>query len=576
MDEFLTSEGPGARGAPGGGDVVNGRYQLPDPVTGQPASWTRATNFAETLADQYGLTQWKIYQVLRGLRRRPDLVARVQVLDEEDRSALREVTDEALSAAASQAKANVGTAIHDALALLDRGQDVPEPFRPWAAAYQRELERCGLTVVPGMVEFRVCNRDREAVGTGDRMLRTADGRLVVGDVKTGRLDHSELAFGIQVATYAEARWFWAEGAGWVPVDTLGEVDLTEAVLLYVDPEHASAAAYRVDLAQSRRFANLATEVRRARRYRGLLTPYVPPLAAPATSAVAAATTAPVGGPASPAAAPAFASLPLSSTPPDPDEAAVLAADQKRHLAAVPDPAPPVTPEFLSEAELMRLSKAQLQQYCRDHGVTDDLAHQKSKLVDRLRRSGQVRAAGTVAAAGRATTPAPQTVAPPPPPPHGVGDGLAAGFTAPPPPPPPPTGDPADPRDQAFSRLYLARIRTAATINELGSVYDAVRREGGDRAWTEELDTAAKQRAREIEPPAEPGPSDSVGAALAEIAAAPHTEELAAIWDRYTVGGTQPERWSGAVLEAAQARLAQLQAAPKPAAVNPFVTPGVTQ
>ena len=37
-----------------------GRYLLPDPETGAERAWTRATTVARTLADEYGLTKWKL------------------------------------------------------------------------------------------------------------------------------------------------------------------------------------------------------------------------------------------------------------------------------------------------------------------------------------------------------------------------------------------------------------------------------------------------------------------------------------------------------------------------------------
>jgi hypothetical protein len=271
-DGFWDS-GPGS----GGDEIVRGRYRAPDPVTGEERDWTRVTNFADTTADQYGLTQWKLYKLLIGLSRRPDLQRLVSVLDEDDRKTQREIVESAHAAAAIDAEANEGTAIHRALALADAGQPYPTEFEPYVRSYHAELARNGLAVVPGMIEVTLCSRDLDVMGTTDRFLVDQAGEIGVGDIKTGRLDRNELGFRIQFSGYATATHYRHRGGAWQPMP-VGEhaVSRTWAVLIKVDLEQQSCSLYTVDLVAGRRSANLARQVREDRRTRGTLLPYVPP------------------------------------------------------------------------------------------------------------------------------------------------------------------------------------------------------------------------------------------------------------------------------------------------------------
>src|SRR5574338_583746 len=63
-----------------------GRYLIPHPDTGKETAWTRATTFAKTVSDTFGLTKWELRMVSLGLAKRPDLLAQVAgVLDPADR-----------------------------------------------------------------------------------------------------------------------------------------------------------------------------------------------------------------------------------------------------------------------------------------------------------------------------------------------------------------------------------------------------------------------------------------------------------------------------------------------------------
>jgi hypothetical protein len=89
---------------------------------GKPVAYTRATTLAKTLEDEASLANWKMRQVAVGLARRPDLVALASTTD--DKRRLDDITQQALDAAASSARANVGLAhrFDDDLVVLPSGQ----------------------------------------------------------------------------------------------------------------------------------------------------------------------------------------------------------------------------------------------------------------------------------------------------------------------------------------------------------------------------------------------------------------------------------------------------------------------
>src|SRR5215472_1429035 len=109
-----------------------GRYILPDPKTGKRRSWTRATTWAQTIADTYALNQWQKRMVALGLAQRPDLLAQVATVLEPDAEE---------HAGASQ-RSNLGTALHSFLEHLDLGREVqvPEPWDQDVAAYRQTLK----------------------------------------------------------------------------------------------------------------------------------------------------------------------------------------------------------------------------------------------------------------------------------------------------------------------------------------------------------------------------------------------------------------------------------------------------
>jgi hypothetical protein len=187
------------------------------------------------------------------------------------------------------------------------------------------------------------------------------------------------------------------------------------------------------------------------------------------------------------------------------------------------------PPLKTAAEMMKsnFTKAQVQQYCRDHGITDDLAHTKAKLIEKLNAKGKLAHPG------------------------------AAQATA------APTVHPA--QTEAFRTMVLSKIGNAASAGELQTINRDVVRQGGDQAWTDAMTEAARVRVGQLDAVT----PQSDGNVLDKIRAASVPQDLAKLWEEITIGGSVPGNWTPAIDQASHARLAELNAARPPAPVNPF-------
>ena len=559
----------------GSPEIVAGRYRLPHPETGKEQSWTRATTHAELPEDSFALTRWQLRQLLLGLRMRPDLLRLIESWpDEPGRDELDQVVAAAHEVAGNDAKANLGTAVHGVLQRVDRAWykeiggpdpeqlgDVPEWARPHVRSYVAELNRHGLSPIPSMTERRVVNTDLGCAGTIDNLYEEADGAIALGDKKTGRLDYPERKYAIQLAVYHGSAYLLDLDGG-PPID-LRSLGLRReyAVLVYVDPLSGACSVYRVDMRRGQLGANLATQVREWRRERHLLLPYVAPGGVPAeawrvakgerhlrsvpvdfTAHPDGSITDRVTGHRSPTPRQHVntSGMVPGDNGPDPGTTAVSGglADQ-----------PETTVEPPGAAELMKMSKSELQAVLRGLDPGASVAHQRKVLVDKILT---VRSGGTVAS----RTPSDQTAFSTARQPTASKDPaeIAGPIGA--------TEDPTDPHTQAFHRARMAEISAAPSVADLGRIHAGVVRVGGDQAWTDAMTEAARERAaeldartqRHIEWGGQPRrPEEAVDLATS-------SQDMAQVWNLVTIGGSDESAWTPALNELAHARLAAIQAA----------------
>jgi hypothetical protein len=266
------------------------RYRLPDPETGTPTGYTRATTFAKSISDTYALSQWGLRKVVEGLVEADDLYAAACALDFSDKEAVNRVANQAKEKAGAKTGANLGTAIHAFTEAVDRGENprIPPKFRGHVAAWTTLLEKYNLEVIE--IEKRVLHTGWSVAGTLDRIVRfTKDTTLTVGkgksarthtfaagntmilDLKTGRdLEYGWMEIAVQLDVYADASWIFDQEAPtepweWRPM--YPEMNRDVALVIHIPAQEAEARAslYLIDIAFGRETGALCEQVRNARK-----------------------------------------------------------------------------------------------------------------------------------------------------------------------------------------------------------------------------------------------------------------------------------------------------------------------
>ncbi|QGJ94162.1 DNA exonuclease [Corynebacterium phage EmiRose] len=205
-----------------------GRYVLPDPVSGHSERFTRATTLAHVLDDTSGLDKWKQRNVVLGLHQSPELLDDIDLNADprEVTKLIQRIADQASEAAGASYSAELGTAIHAWTEAVERDgvpfEEVPDQFQPYLRAYLMTIANAGVTSVEGAVERIVYNSTADVVGTFDRVYELADGRMVIGDIKTSKdLRYGYLGFAMQLAIYATADLILSpDGTSWEPMPEL--------------------------------------------------------------------------------------------------------------------------------------------------------------------------------------------------------------------------------------------------------------------------------------------------------------------------------------------------------------------
>jgi hypothetical protein len=179
--------------ARGGGDslIVNKRYRLADPTTGEQRDYTRVSTLLAGLGSSHGLTIWTERGIMEGLALRPDLRALLASAPG-DKAVADEVLAAAKEASGLHAARRHGTAVHGALERTLLGQPLAladdEPVARDLAAVLALIEGERLRV--RRVELVVLHSTLGYAGRLDLLIDVVlpGGRVAtrVADLKTGR------------------------------------------------------------------------------------------------------------------------------------------------------------------------------------------------------------------------------------------------------------------------------------------------------------------------------------------------------------------------------------------------------
>lgn len=246
------------------------RYLVPHPETGEVKGFTRVTTLAKTLADTYGLHQWDMRMVAKGVGMRPDLAALAASADiEEGKSTLNSVAKQAKEFAGATRGANFGSAFHAFAEQLDRGErpeGVPEAIGPDLKAYMAALKARSLRVLPEYMERVVFVPELEVVGTLDRIVSQPEGPThsdphAVLDLKSGKdLGYSWMEIAVQQACYSHASHMWDKASkGWVPMPIA--VDQHRALVAHSPIGKGHTEIYGIDIQKGWTLAKASIMVR---------------------------------------------------------------------------------------------------------------------------------------------------------------------------------------------------------------------------------------------------------------------------------------------------------------------------
>jgi PD-(D/E)XK nuclease superfamily protein len=251
-----------------------GRYLLPDPDSGKELPWTRATTFAKSISDSFGLTNWQLRMAVKGVAMRADLYALAAATPIDDKSKLDRIAKDAKEAAAASSGANIGSALHGFTERLDRGEtlDVPEPWAADVRAYHQALNKATVRIMPEYIERIIVVPELRVAGTLDRIVQLADGALHIADVKTGKdLSYGWLEISIQLALYAHAAVMWNDTTQ--AYEPMPNVDPNWGIVMHVPASKGRCELYQVDIGAGWEAAQTCQTVRRWRNRRDLASPF---------------------------------------------------------------------------------------------------------------------------------------------------------------------------------------------------------------------------------------------------------------------------------------------------------------
>jgi hypothetical protein len=255
------------------------RYVLPtnDGLDGKWHPHTRVTTISGVLPNSYGLGIWQADRVAWAMAQRPDLCAQLASVKIDDVATIREVRAKAEIIAAVDEGANLGTATHNVVGRYASGEPIEtlhKMFHPDIHAFRQLLIAYGLTVIPGLIERVVRMRDYDIAGRLDYIMQEADGSFVVVDVKTKGDPEKVHEIATQLAPYANADEMYDPTTGrFVPMPP---VRRDYALMIHIRPGSGVATIKKIDIRRGLWSVEIAKNALAYSKMTHLATPYVMP------------------------------------------------------------------------------------------------------------------------------------------------------------------------------------------------------------------------------------------------------------------------------------------------------------
>lgn len=238
--------------------------------------YTRVSTISGTLDDKSSLIDWSSANAMVGMIKDPSIAAQVGSLASkyespwyapEGKKALKPLIKRAQEAGGSDRASGMGTSMHEFTEVIDEGrwpEYAPTELVPWLHVYKETLE----DFEPLGTELFVVNDELKTAGSFDRVWRMPDGRVVVGDFKSGRSDPSyPLKVTMQVGIYANSVLYNQKTGERAPIHP--DLDLTTGLLIHapiLGGGKPTVKVYELNLTRGMELARLAIDVREARAW----------------------------------------------------------------------------------------------------------------------------------------------------------------------------------------------------------------------------------------------------------------------------------------------------------------------
>ena len=258
-------------------DIPRDRYGRPriiQPDTGDLMPYTRISTLCKALEDQTGLLKWYGRMTGKGIACNDHLRALAAVLDvDDDKQKWNGLVDEAMEAAGSTRRRNIGSALHGFMQMLDEKRlDV--------SLVGAELAGDVLGYGEAMQDIEVLAGERfvvvdsiMAAGTFDRLVRLPDGRVVIADIKTGNdPEKYAQATAVQVGLYANGMLYNPHTGERTPIHP--DLDTNTGLLIVPRLGKGKTDLFLLDTSSAMSAATIATIIRDWRKAK-VVTPYHP-------------------------------------------------------------------------------------------------------------------------------------------------------------------------------------------------------------------------------------------------------------------------------------------------------------
>lgn len=236
------------------------RWQRPlvvPPAGGKPVAYTRCTTYVGCIEDTYNLSKWQMRMTALGLASRPDLLLSVQA-HRDDKKELDKICDSAKEAAAANAAATTGTALHALTELIDRGEEMP--VLPPETVADLEAYRAATADLKAIHIEQFCVQDALKIGgTPDRVVEYK-GKRYIADLKTGSIEFGALKIAMQLAVYARSTTYDVASHKRSPHGA----DLHRALIIHLPAGQARCDLVWIDIAAGWNSVLVARDVRRLR------------------------------------------------------------------------------------------------------------------------------------------------------------------------------------------------------------------------------------------------------------------------------------------------------------------------